>query len=96
MFEPISEAEDLAYAESVRNMDFDKYLGAYPKEHHQQWIGLSGHITREVIEKLDSLNRCVLSEGRERAMRVGEEQGESAADERDHVQETIEALEKEM
>ena len=45
LFEPVSEAEDLAYAESVRNMDFDKYLGAYPKEHHQQWIGLSGHIT---------------------------------------------------
>ena len=30
VFEPLGEGESMAYAEGVRNMDFDKYLGAYP------------------------------------------------------------------
>ncbi len=29
----MGESDDLAYAEGVRNMDFDKYLGAYPMTH---------------------------------------------------------------
>ena len=30
VFEPLGESDSMAYAEGVRNMDFDKYLGAYP------------------------------------------------------------------
>ena len=73
MFERVAESEDLAYAESVRNMDFDKYLGAYPLENHQQWVGLSNFISKEVIDRLDSLNHYVLSEAKERDLRGQEE-----------------------
>ena len=31
------EPEEAAYAEGVRNMDFDKYLGAYPSDNLQHW-----------------------------------------------------------
>jgi hypothetical protein len=62
----LPEGEELAYAEGVRNMDFDKYLGAYPMDHHSQWVGLSNYVSREVIERLDSMNHMVLSENKER------------------------------
>lgn len=35
LFDDVPESDYLAYAESVRNMDFDKYLGAYPFENHK-------------------------------------------------------------
>lgn len=35
MFESLNQSEELAYAESVRNMDFDKHLGAYPLANYQ-------------------------------------------------------------
>ncbi len=50
-------------------MDFDRHLGAYPLDNYQQWQSLSGFITRDVIDKLDSLNHYVLSEGKERELR---------------------------
>jgi hypothetical protein len=34
LFEGLKEADELAYAEAVRNMDFDKYLGVYPLDNH--------------------------------------------------------------
>lgn len=37
VFEKVSEADQMAYTEAVRNMDFDRNLGAYPMENHQQW-----------------------------------------------------------
>ena len=66
VFEPLCESDSLAYGESVRNMDFDKYLGVYPMDNHSQWLGLSNHITRDVIDRLDSLNHMMLSENKER------------------------------
>jgi len=30
LFEALPASDDAAYTEAVRNMDFDKYLGAYP------------------------------------------------------------------
>ena len=47
-------------------MDFDKYLGAYPVDNLQQWQSLSNYISRDVIERLDSLNHYILSEAKER------------------------------
>lgn len=46
LFECLPESEELAYAESARNMDFDKYLGIYPLENLSQWVGLSCFISR--------------------------------------------------
>jgi hypothetical protein len=51
----------LAFAESVRNMDFDKYLGLYPMDNHSQWLGLSNFIDKQTIDRLDSLNHIILS-----------------------------------
>lgn len=49
----LPESEEVSYAEGVRNMDFDKNLGAYPMENHSQWLGLSNLITKEVLETLE-------------------------------------------
>ena len=50
-------------------MDFDKYLGAYPIENFQQWQSLTNFISKDVIDRLDSLNHYMLSEAKEREMR---------------------------
>ena len=70
--------------ESVRNMDFDKYLGAYPMDNLTQWVGLSNYITKEIIDKIDPINHVILSEEKERDLRDQEEeskQSEEANDE---------------
>ena len=74
MFETVGEQEEHAYVEGVRNMDFDKYLGAYPLENHQQWSTLACYITKDVIDRLDSLNHYILSEAKERDFREQEEE----------------------
>lgn len=66
-FEKLEEQqEELAYQEGVRNMDFDKGLGAYPMENHGQWQGLSNYISTQVIQKIESLNSIIMSEEEER------------------------------
>jgi len=72
-------ADEASYSEGVRNMDFDKYLGPYPFDNLQQWQSLSNFITREVIDRLDSLNHYMLSEAKERMLREKEEEQEKAA-----------------
>ena len=92
LFESLPESDHLSYAESVRNMDFDKYLGAYPLDNFQQWQGLSNFISKGVIDRLDSLNHYILSEAKERQLRDLEEKQESTNVTIDEVDETIEKI----
>ncbi len=66
--------EEIAYQEACRNMDFDKYMGAYPQANAQQWIGLSNYITQEVIARIDPISHVILSEEKERELRDIEEE----------------------
>ena len=69
-------------------MDFDKNLGAYPMDNHQQWSGLSNYITPDVISKLETLNTIIMSEEEERQKRKQEEPETTEV----NLDETIEAL----
>jgi len=93
LFESLGEQETLAFSESVRNMDFDRNLGAYPMDNLSQWQGLSGFISREVVDRLDSLNHYTLSEGKERELRDKED---VPAEEEGDIEKTMEAIEKQV
>ena len=96
VFEPLGEGESMAYAEGVRNMDFDKYLGAYPMANYEQWVGLSNYLAQTVIDRLDPLNHYVLSEGKERQMRDQEDKAQAPLEGGDEVDSTLEALQKQV
>lgn len=70
---PLPEAEECAYQEGVVNYDFDRNLGAYPSEHHSQWVALSNYITAATIDRLQPVNPTILSEQKQREMREQEE-----------------------
>lgn len=93
LFESLGEQETLAFAESVRNMDFDRHLGAYPMDNISQWQGLSGFISREVVDRLDSLNQYTLSEGKERELRDKEEEEVPSGED---IEKAMEAIEKQV
>ena len=68
-----SESEECAYQEGVLNMDFDRQLGAYPLQNHAQWVRMVDYIDEQVLDRLQPVNRLILSEQRERDLRRKEQ-----------------------
>eukprot|EP00347_Sterkiella_histriomuscorum_P015680 403356101 len=90
--------EEISYQEGVRNMDFDKYLGVYPMQNFQQWQGLSSFISKEVIDRIESVNsnHTILSEENERKNRIQEDQQKSSPqipqDKQENQQQKVEEM----
>jgi A1 cistron-splicing factor AAR2 len=55
----MSEQEVEAYIQGVRNMDFDKYLGAYSYDTFKKWQELISFITPKVLEKLEPVGHKI-------------------------------------
>lgn len=50
-------------------MDFDARLGSYPLESYQAWTQMADYITLATIERIQPVNKVILSEQREREFR---------------------------
>ena len=59
-----SDSEECAYQEGVLNMDFDSKLGRYPLEYYAQWTQMSDYVSADVIDRLQPVNKVILSEER--------------------------------
>ena len=54
-------------------MDFDTQLGVYPLQNHAQWTSLVDYVDVQVLDRIQPVNRLILSEQREREMREQED-----------------------
>lgn len=54
-------------------MDFDRNLGCYPLANHTQWTTQVDYISEKVLERLQPVNRVILSEQKEHEMRQAED-----------------------
>ena len=68
-----SDAEECAYKEGVLNMDFDARLGSYPLENYQAWTQMVDYVSYQTIDRIQPVNKVILSEQREREFRDQEE-----------------------
>ena len=50
-------------------MDFDQQLGVYPLQNHAQWVNQVDYVDNQVLDRIQPVNRLILSENREREMR---------------------------
>jgi len=44
-----------------QKQDYDRFLGAYPYETYKKWISLTNHISSDMIQKLQPLNKKIYS-----------------------------------
>mmetsp|Transcript_43008 Transcript_43008/g.50441 ORF Transcript_43008/g.50441 Transcript_43008/m.50441 type:complete len:103 (+) Transcript_43008:251-559(+) len=74
-FESLQESEEIAYAQGVRNYQFDGNLGAYSQKEYKQWVCLSNYISAETIDRLEpiakssNLSREIISSTKEQRLR---------------------------
>mmetsp|Transcript_15147 Transcript_15147/g.20552 ORF Transcript_15147/g.20552 Transcript_15147/m.20552 type:complete len:151 (+) Transcript_15147:283-735(+) len=61
-------------------MDFDARLGIYPLENYAQWTQMVDYVTEEVIDRIQPVNKVILSEEREREFRKQEDSQSAAAE----------------
>lgn len=52
-FVKMSEEEEEAYIEGIKNHDFDLSLGLYPAERYELWRETTNYITEPIINKLE-------------------------------------------
>ena len=72
---PTEDAE-CSYQEGVLNMDFDTQLGVYPLQNHAQWVNQVDYVDCQVLDRIQPVNRLILSENREREMRNMEDKAQ--------------------
>ncbi|XP_010528522.1 PREDICTED: protein AAR2 homolog isoform X2 [Tarenaya hassleriana] len=49
----VSEEEEERYAQAIRNLEFDRYLGPYNLSQYATWKQLSNYITKDIVEKIE-------------------------------------------
>ena len=54
-------------------MDFDQHLGCYPLASYGQWSTQVDYVSPEVLERIQPVNRLIMSEQKEREMREEED-----------------------
>ena len=54
-------------------MDFDGSLGIYPLENYQQWQTMVGEVSEQVLDRLQPVNKVILSEQKQREFRDEED-----------------------
>jgi len=60
-FDELDTDEADRYIGGVQRMEFDQYLGPYPKEKLNDWLVMSKHITEDVNDKLSPIGKKISS-----------------------------------
>lgn len=94
-FESLTESEEVAYSEGVKQYQFDANLGAYEQAEYRQWMCLSNFISKEVILKLEpiaksnNLSREIMSSVKEQRVRDEEDVAKEENKTNNNEEETI-------
>ncbi|KAL8429577.1 hypothetical protein ACSSS7_006507 [Eimeria intestinalis] len=62
-FLPLSEDETLRYAAGVERHDFIHGLGIYPRHMRAQWQALTSNISKQCVQRVEPIGRCLEAEG---------------------------------
>jgi len=98
-FQDLPEIDATGYIEGVKNMDFDKNLGAYPLDRYSNWKELSNNVTDKVLNRLEPVGALMISTQKEydfedKALKEVEE--EKNEDEDDYERQDNDKLDAEL